>query len=208
MPISVNDTVTIGLGVMADGLQAAIGPMVPGFMTAVLWISALGGVIVRLLPNSVYQKSIAIMAIFDVGTFWIILRFIGAIFAVMTLWSIGPEVVWSDLTGVVVLYDLVSVLMVWFLFASLFMPLLLEFGLMDFIGAMVRKVMNPLFQLPGRSSVDAMASWMGSGTVGVLLTTQQYEQGYYTKKEASIIATNFSIASIAFSLVIARFLSI
>ncbi|AKG03826.1 hypothetical protein AAV35_002860 [Salimicrobium jeotgali] len=208
VPISVNDTVTIGLGVMADGLQAVIGPYIPAFMTAVLWVSALGSIITRFVPEKLYKDNIFIVAIFDVGTFWITLRVIGAVFAAMTLWSIGPEVIWSEVTGVVVLYDLVPVLMVWFLFASLFMPLLLEFGLMDFIGAIVRKVMNPLFQLPGRSSVDAMASWMGSGTVGVLLTTQQYEQGYYTKKEASIIATNFSIASIAFSLVIARFLSI
>ncbi|SDJ24643.1 YjiH family protein [Salimicrobium halophilum] len=208
VPISVNDTVTIGLGVMADGLQAALGPYIPAFMTLVLWISAVGSLAVKFFPSSTYQNNAFVTAIFDVGAFWITLRFIGAIFALMTLFSVGPEVIWSDLTGVVVLYDLVPVLMVWFLFASLFMPLLLEFGLMDFIGAMVRKVMNPLFQLPGRSSVDAMASWMGSGTVGVLLTTQQYEQGYYTKKEASIIATNFSIASIAFSLVIARFLSI
>ncbi|WP_347862324.1 YjiH family protein [Salimicrobium sp. PL1-032A] len=208
VPISVNDTVTIGLGVMADGLQAAIGPYIPAFMTFVLVVSAAGSLAVKFLPANVYQKNLFVTAIFDIGVFWVVLRFIGATFALMTLFSVGPEVIWSDLTGVVVLYDLVPVLMVWFLFASLFMPLLLEFGLMDFIGAMVRKVMNPLFQLPGRSSVDAMASWMGSGTVGVMLTTQQYEEGYYSKKEASIIATNFSIASIAFSLVIARFLSI
>src|SRR5699024_70718 len=46
------------------------------------------------------------------------------------------------------------------------------------------------------------ASWMGSGTVGVVITTEQYERGFYTDREASVVATNFSINSIAFSFVV------
>ncbi len=208
VPISVDGTVTIGLGILADGLQAAIADYIPLFMTIVLCLSAVGSLLVKATNLSVVQQNTFLSGLFDITPFWLVLRCIGALFATFTLTEIGPELVWSGLTGGVVLYDLIPVLMVWFLFACLFMPLLLQFGLMDFIGTLVRKVMQPLFQLPGRSSIDAFASWMGSGTVGVLLTTQQYEAGYYTKREASVVATNFSIASIAFSLVIARFLNI
>jgi nucleoside recognition membrane protein YjiH len=45
---------------------------------------------------------------------------------------------------------------------------------------------------------------MGAGTVGVLVTTKQYDEGFYTKREAAVIATTFSIASVAFSLVVAN----
>ncbi|AST93067.1 YjiH family protein [Sutcliffiella cohnii] len=207
IPIKINGKVTIGLGVMADWLQGAIGAHIPTFMTVVLCVSAIGSLLVKIAPASVKKNSF-INTLFNISPFWLILRIIGALFAVFTLLGFGPSAINSAYTGGVVLYDLIPVLMVWFLFASLFMPLLLEFGLMDFIGTIVRKVMQPLFKLPGRSSIDAMASWMGSGTVGVLLTTQQYESGYYTKREASVVATNFSIASIAFSLVIAKFLNI
>ena len=62
--------------------------------------------------------------------------------------------------------------------------------------------MRPLFDLPGRSAVDCVASWVGDGTIGVTLTSSQYEQGYYTEKEASIIATTFSAVSITFCLVV------
>ena len=62
------------------------------------------------------------------------------------------------------------------------------------------KVMRPLFKLPGRSSIDALTSWIGDGTIGVLLTSKQYEEGYYTKKEAAIIGTTFSVVSITFQL--------
>ncbi|MGP4107970.1 YjiH family protein [Virgibacillus sp. L01] len=208
VPISVNGKVTIGLGVLADGLQGAIADYIPSIMTIILCISAAGSLLVKFTTIGAVKKSAFLTALFDITPFWLILRCIGALFAVFTLNQIGPEFIWSSITGGVVLYDLIPVLMVWFLFACLFMPLLLQFGLMDFIGTLVRRVMFPLFKLPGRSSVDALASWMGSGTVGVLLTTQQYESGYYTKREASVVATNFSIASIAFSLVIARFLNI
>lgn len=57
-------------------------------------------------------------------------------------------------------------------------------------------------------NADATASWMGSGTVGVLITSQQYEQGFYTCRVASAIATNFSIVSIAFALLVASFIGI
>ncbi|MBR7554992.1 YjiH family protein [Allobacillus sp. GCM10007491] len=208
VPLSVDGTVTIGLGVMADALQGATADYIPMFITIVIVLSAVASVWIKVAPNNTAKNSSFLTALLDVSPIWLVLRIIGAVFAVLTLTELGPEVVRSGLTGGTVLFDLGPVLMVWFLFACLFMPLLLQFGLMDFIGTLVRKVMAPLFKLPGRSSIDALASWMGSGTVGVLLTTQQYESGYYTKREAAVVATNFSIASIAFSLVIARFLNI
>src|SRR5690625_4601411 len=62
--------------------------------------------------------------------------------------------------------------------------------------------MRPLFKLPGRASVDSLASWVGDGTIGVLLTSKQYEEGHYTKRESVIIGTTFSVVSITFTLVI------
>jgi nucleoside recognition membrane protein YjiH len=208
IPVSFNGNVTIGLGIMADWVLTTMGAIIPIFMTGVLVVSALSSLIVKILPIKAVNNNSFLDSLLNVGIGWLILRIMGAAFAVITLTKYGPGVITSEFTGGVVLYDLIPVLTVWFLFASLFMPLLLEFGLMDFIGTLVRKVMHPLFKLPGRSSIDAMASWMGSGTVGVLLTTQQYESGYYTKREAAVVATNFSIASIAFSLVIAKFIGI
>ncbi|MBM4761030.1 YjiH family protein [Bacillus sp. B15-48] len=208
VPISYNGKVTIGLGILADGLQAAISGYIPAIMTVVICLSALGSVIVKVVNLPIVKNNRFLTNVFDVKLQWVALRVAGAFFAVFTLFEIGPSAISSGFTGGVVLFDLVPVLMVWFLFASLLMPLLLNFGLMDFIGTILRKVMYPIFKLPGRSSIDAVASWMGAGPVGVLITTQQYESGYYTKREAAVVATNFSIASIAFSLVIAKFLSI
>ena len=45
---------------------------------------------------------------------------------------------------------------------------------------MFAPIMRPVFKLPGRSTVDNLASFIGDGTVGVMITSQQYEQGFYT----------------------------
>ena len=85
---------------------------------------------------------------------------------------------------------------------ALLLPLLLDFGLLEFVGALLTKIMRPLFKVPGRAAVDCITSWIGDGTLGVMLTCNQYEGGYYSAKEASIIATLFSAVSITFTLVV------
>ncbi|WP_079474074.1 YjiH family protein [Marinococcus halophilus] len=205
VPVPYNGQWTIAIGIIAEWIQVWFAEQLPTFMTVILLLSA---AVTLIIKSSTTQKSQwldrypFIQELFDVGWSWAVLRIIGATFAVLTLFEVGPEFLWSSATGGTVLYDLVPVLTTWFLIAGFFMPLLLRFGLMEFIGTMLRSLMRPMFKLPGRSSIDATASWMASGTVGVLITTQQYESGYYTKREAAVIATNFSVASIAFSLVV------
>ena len=80
--------------------------------------------------------------------------------------------------------------------------MLLNFGLLEFAGTLLSKIMRPVFNLPGRSAIDCLASWLGDGTIGVLLTSKQYEEGFYTKREAAVIGTTFSLVSITFSLVV------
>jgi nucleoside recognition membrane protein YjiH len=47
-----------------------------------------------------------------------------------------------------------------------------------------------------------MASWLGDGSVGILLTSKQYENKFYTQREAAVVGTTFSAVSITFSLVV------
>ncbi|WP_261129694.1 YjiH family protein [Bacillus sp. Marseille-Q3570] len=208
VPIPYQGKWTIGVGVLAESLQAVFNPYLPLFMTAVLILSVVLSFVGRFMQPDWIVRSRFLDDLFNVSGFWITMRVLGSVFAIMTLNQLGPEFIWSDFTGGTVLNSLVPVLTTWFLFAGLLMPLLLDFGLMEYIGTVVRKIMRPLFKLPGRSSIDAMASWMGSGTVGVLITTKQYEEGYYSKREAAVIATNFSVASIAFSLVVISFIGL
>jgi len=207
-PIVYEEKVTIGLGVMADALKAAVSDQLPAIATALLLLSAILGLFGSLLKPRWLTEHRALNDLFVLPSLWLALRVLGGLFAAMTFWQFGPEWVWNANTGGVVLKDLAPVLITFFLVAGLILPLLTDYGLMEFIGTIVRNVFRKIFGLPGRSAIDAIASWLGSGTVGVLITAQQYHKGFYSAREAAVIATNFSIASIAFSLLITSFMKL
>jgi len=207
IPFSTGETVNIGMGVMADGLNALLGDALPAIAVVLLCLSLTLTVLAKTFkPQWLRQGSLKEM--FDVGGIWLVMRALGAVFATMTYFQVGPGFITAASTGGVMLNDLAPVLLTFFFFAALLLPLLVDFGFMEFIGSLVRKPFRIIFGLPGRSAIDATASWMGSGTVGVLITTQQYEQGYYNQREAAAIATNFSIVSIAFALLVSSFIGI
>lgn len=208
VPVKVNDEITIGVGVLASFLLKTFNEQIPLFILIMLGFTmVLTCITVIFKPRAIVDKPF-LKSVFLVGPFGIITRIFGFLVGFMAYFQVGPVFISSRNTGGVVLYDLAPVLLTWFLFAGILLPLLVEFGLMEFVGAFLQKVMRPIFTLPGRSSIDTMASWMGAGTVGVLVTMKQYDQGYYTKREAAVIATTFSIASVAFSLVVAQVIGI
>ncbi|WP_311946914.1 YjiH family protein [Halomonas piscis] len=207
VPFSTGETVNIGMGIMADTLNSLLGDTLPAIASTILVISLTLTLISKLVGPKWLRKG-ALDDLFNISTMWIAMRALGALFAVMTYFQIGPYFIIASSTGGVMLNDLAPVLLTFFFFAAFLLPLLVDFGFMEFIGSLVRRPFRFIFGLPGRSAIDATASWMGSGTVGVLITTQQYEQGYYNQREASSIATNFSIVSIAFALLVSSFIGI
>ncbi|OED33010.1 hypothetical protein BHE17_11335 [Planococcus maritimus] len=208
VPVSYEGQITIGVGILASFLLSTFGEWIPGFILILLGFSAFTGLVATIAKPDFIRNSEMLRPIFIIGPVSLAIRFIGFAVGVMAFYEVGPEAIASRNTGGVVLYDLAPVLLTWFLFAGILLPLLVEFGLMEFVGTLLNKVMRPVFTLPGRSSIDAMASWMGAAPVGVLVTMKQYDEGYYTKREAAVIATTFSIASVAFSLVVANVIGI
>lgn len=204
IPLKIGDSWKVPIAYLADKLAGFVEPAMPFAAMVLIIISAVGSVIFLFIREDEDSKTPFIQTLFKVTPFWTLTRVVGAVFAVMVTYKLGPEAIWSENTGGLLLSPdgLVSFLYTIFLFAGLFLPLLLNFGLLEFFGTMMVKVMRPLFKLPGRSSIDALTSWVGDGTIGVLLTSKQYEDGHYTKREAAVIATTFSIVSITFSIVI------
>lgn len=207
VPFTIGDQINIGMGFLADGLKALLDDALPAIAVFVLCLSVVLTALVKSVMPAWAREGVW-NEMFDVEPLWFAMRVLGAIFALMTYFQVGPSFIIADFTGGVMLNDLAPVLLTFFFFAALLLPFLVDFGFMEFIGSLVRKPFRLIFGLPGRSAIDATASWMGSGTVGVLITTQQYERGYYNRREAAVIATNFSIVSIAFALLVTTFIGI
>lgn len=203
IPLKFGDEWKVPIAKFAAILSGWVEPAMPMAAMILISIAAIGSLVFLFIPRSNSKPSL-MESLFKVTPFWAITRLVGAIFAIMVTFQVGPEAIWNENTGGLLLAPdgLVSFLFTIFLFAGLLLPLLLNFGLLEFFGTMMVKIMRPLFNLPGRSSIDALASWIGDGTIGVLLTSKQYEEGHYTQREAAIIATTFSVVSITFSLVI------
>lgn len=91
---------------------------------------------------------------------------------------------------------------------SAFLAFLANFGLMEFTGVLMTPVMRPVFKTPGRSAIDAVASFVGSYSIALIITNGVYRQGKYSAKEAAIIATGFSTVSATFLLIVAKTLDI
>lgn len=85
---------------------------------------------------------------------------------------------------------------------------LIGFGLLELLGVMMERLMRPLFRTPGASSIDAVASFVGSYSVGMLITNRMYTQGRYSLREAMIVATGFSTISATFMIIVAKTLGI
>ncbi|WP_083979318.1 YjiH family protein [Bacillus alveayuensis] len=202
IPIPYQKGVTIPIAILSNWLQGLLGESIPSIMTFIILLTFIGSIITKTVKPSFIMDKPFLASLFDVNPVLFIARGLAAVFAIMTLYKIGPEAIWSENTGGLLLESLLSVLFTVFLFAGLFLPLLLNFGLLELFAALLTKVMRPLFKLPGRSAIDCAASWLGDGTIGVLLTSKQYEEGYYTKREAAIIGTTFSVVSITFCLVV------
>ncbi|MGO3497639.1 MAG: YjiH family protein, partial [Staphylococcus equorum] len=91
---------------------------------------------------------------------------------------------------------------------AILLTFLVGYGLLEFIGVIMRPVMKPIFKTPGKSAVDAVASFVGSYSIGLLITNKVYKNGGYTHKEAVIVATGFSTVSATFMIIVANTLGI
>lgn len=140
-----------------------------------------------------------------------VLRIAGSFLYLMVLSNWFEGLSWANLilnpnTGGVMAGNggLLTTLYITFFVGLLMLPLLTHFGSVEFIGILFGPLVKKLFNVPGYSAVDAIASFVGDGTIGIVVTDTQYRRGYYNKREAYIIATSFSIVGIAFASAVAE----
>lgn len=202
VPFKYDGDTTIVVALLASKMTGALEEILPTIILGFITFTGIVSIIYKITKTSIIENNNLLKGIFDVSNIWLIVRLMGLALTVMVYFQMGPEWIWSEDTGGLILHDLILGLFAIFLFAGFLLPFLTDFGLLELVGALLTPIMRPVFNLPGRSSIDCIASWVGDGTIGVALTNKQYEEGYYTNKEASIIATTFSAVSITFCLVV------
>ncbi|MEZ9012642.1 YjiH family protein [Vibrio splendidus] len=201
-PISYQGDLTIPVAILAKSIQAVFGESLVAIITAIVAFMSVASVLSTIFKPAFITSNSFLNGLFNPSPLWLLVRLIGGAAAFMAFFQVGPEFIWEENTGGLVLEGLLPTLFSVFIFAGLLLPLLLNFGLLELFGTLLSKVMRPIFNLPGRSAIDCMASWLGDGSVGILLTSKQYEKKFYTQREAAVVGTTFSAVSITFSLVV------
>lgn len=122
---------------------------------------------------------------------------------VYTLWlTLGvnaPDMIVSDATGGNVIPPVCKGVFGIIIIGAIFMPFLLNYGVLEIVGALLEPLMRPLFKVPGKAALDATASFVSSSSLGVLITNRLWKNNVYTEKEMVAIMTGFSAVSIGFA---------
>lgn len=202
-PVTIGGESSILMGhiksIVIDGYSESIKYLIV-FVSLITITGTIIGKIKKQFKNPVLQE------LFICGPINGAVRIGGSIFFLMVHFGVGPKAVLDPNTGGMMAGDLLPSLMVTFCVGVILMPLLTSFGLVEFVGVLIAPFMRKVFKVPGYAAVDAIASFLGDGTIGIVVTDQQYQKGYYTQREAVIIATSFSIVGISFAAVVADFL--
>lgn len=209
VPIPYNGSYNITVGIIIDYLTKILfvgdfdiaGFMVLLFIVASNLLTFIGYVFKPdfIMKSDMYRNIALTTPLYTVS------KFLGLIFIVMTYFGIGVPAINSADTGGV-MFGVATTIVVVVLAISFTMPLLTDFGIMEFAGVLLRKIVKPLFTVPGASAIDLMTSVLGSSNAAVILTKSQYEAGFYTAREAVVIAVNFSLVSLPFCYVISDLL--
>ncbi len=201
-PVTYEGSFTIPVAILAKSIQALFGDSLVAILTVIIAFMSVASFATKIFKPAFIVERPFLNGLFNPSLLWLLVRIIGGAAVIMTFFQIGPKAIWEENTGGLVLEGLLPTLFSVFIFAGLLLPLLLNFGLLELMGALLSKIMRPLFNLPGRSAIDCVASWLGDGSVGILLTSKQYEEKFYTQREAAVVGTTFSAVSITFSLVV------
>lgn len=143
-----------------------------------------------------YNKSTVskVLTVFKVG---------GALFAFMVMFGIGPSFFLAaniaPSTSEIMTKSIAIILSV-----AIFLPFLVDFGLIDAVGIIVRPIMRPLFKIPGRTAVVAAGAFLGNFSIGLISTNNMYNEGKLTEKESVIVATGLSTVSIGLMMLFAK----
>lgn len=196
VPITINGTSTIPLDHMVSFVRDTFPTMVPYYILAVIMLGA-----VHPFVNKSWNKNIVniVLSCFKV---------IGLLVALMLIFDFGPSWLFNDNMGPFLFQSLVTPVGVLLPIGAVFLSLLVGYGLLEFIGVFLQPVMRPIWKTPGRSAVDAVASFVGSYALGLLITNRVFKEGKYTVKEATIIATGFSTVSVTFMVIVAKTLGL
>ncbi|MEI6896682.1 MAG: YjiH family protein [Psychromonas sp.] len=196
VPITVASKQSIPLDHIVSWMKVMLGEGASWYAMLMILAGAVYPLITNTWRNSLTNK------------IFLLLKWIGVITAMMAISKSGPDFLQTpDMLPFLFNKLVISVGLI-VPVGSVFLAFLVGYGLLESIGILLQKLMKPIWRTPGRSAVDAVASFVGSYSIGLLITNRVYLSGHYSAREAAIIATGFSTVSASFMIIVAKTLNL
>lgn len=196
IPIKMWGTSSIPIDHVVTGLKKLLGPLVPVYALIVIVLGAIYPFYKKTWNKDVVTTIFSVLKVFGV-----VVGFM-AYFKVGPAWMFDPDMLPFLFDKLVIPVGMVVPV------GGAFLAFLVGYGLLEFAGVFMRPVMRPIFKTQGRSAIDAVASFVGSYSLALLITNRVFKEGKYTIKEACIIATGFSTVSATFMIIVAKTLGL
>lgn len=196
VPVTLNGKSSIMLDHFVSYIQLAVPSVLPYYALLVILLGAVYPFVTRTWNKDVVTIVFSFLKIF------------GLVAAIMLVFNFGPKWFFDPNMAPFLFNKLVISVGLLVPIGSVFLALLVGYGLLEFIGIFMQPVMRPIWKTPGRSAIDAVASFVGSYSIGLLITNRVFKEGKYSIKEAAIIATGFSTVSATFMIVVAKTLNL
>lgn len=196
IPVTLFDKSSILLDHLVTAIQTGVGENIKYYTLLIIIIGA-----VLPFTNGTWKKSF-----FD--GFFTLFKILGVVIGAMVVFNVGPKFVLAENIGPFLYNSLAINLSLLIPIGGAALALLVGYGLLTWLGILMEPIMRPVFKTPGRTAIDAVASFVGSYSVGLLITNRIYKEGLYNRKEALIVATGFSTVSVTFMVVVARTLEL
>lgn len=196
VPVTIAEKSTILLDHAATAVATQLRPAAVTFVCLLIAYGAIAPFV-----SGTWKKNVT-------GMIFSVLRVLGLVLAGMYLAGIGPESFFAPDMLPFLFDKLVLSVGLIVPIGALALAFLIGYGLLEFTGVLVQPVMRPIWRTPGWSAIDAVASFVGSYSLALLITDRVFKEGKYTVREAVIIATGFSTVSATFMIIVAKTLGL
>ena len=196
VPVTINGASSIPLDHLVTWVRGLLGP-------ADRWVG-----LAIIAAGAVYPFASGRWRTSTTRTVFALLAVLGLVASAMVVFGVGPSWILDESIGPFLMDKLVVPVGLIVPIGGVFLALVIGYGLMEFVGVYLRPAMRPIWRVPGRAAVDAVASFVGSYALGLLLTNRMYTGGRYTAREAAIIAVGFSTVSATFMVIVAKTLGL
>lgn len=117
-PINQGGNLTIPIAVVANKLLDILGDTTLTIIWVLISLSAVITILHKAVGIRLLKKNHKMDSLFSVKGFWFVVRMIGFVFANMIYFNFGPDFVIGDLTGGLVINDLIPILICVFFLAG------------------------------------------------------------------------------------------